>query len=89
MATVRYALINFMELIGESMGMFERDLYKRLKIMRDVDAIIAETRASMELYGLDEEAVREALFAEYWEEQPPEARSQEALGNLSAYAMRT
>jgi hypothetical protein len=57
-------------LIGESMGLFQADLYKRLKTMRDVDAIMSETRAGIERYGLDEEMVRAALFAEYWSAQP-------------------
>lgn len=67
---VEFEILNFMELVGESMGLFEQDLYKRLKIMRDVDAIMAETRTNMELYGLDEDTVRETLLTEYWSEQP-------------------
>jgi heterodisulfide reductase subunit D len=67
---VSFEIINFMELIGESMGLFQADLYKRLKTMRDVDSIMSETRSSIERYGLDEEIVRAALFAEYWGAQP-------------------
>jgi heterodisulfide reductase subunit D len=63
---VSFEIINFMELIGESMGISEADLYKRLKIMRDVDAIVADTRDNISAYGLDEETVRAALFTEYW-----------------------
>ena len=31
-----------MELIGESMGIRHDDIFKRLKAMQDVDAIVAE-----------------------------------------------
>jgi Fe-S oxidoreductase len=67
---VEFEIVNFMELIGESMGISEQDLYKRLKIIRDVDAVMAERRDNIALYGLDEETVRAALLTEYWSEQP-------------------
>lgn len=67
---VSFEIVNFMELLGESMGLFADDLYKRLKIMRDIDAIISDTRANIDKYALDENSVRDALFAEYWSSQP-------------------
>ena len=38
-----FELLNFMELIGEAMGIHIPDLYKRLKLMGDIDQIIADT----------------------------------------------
>ena len=63
---VSFEIVNFMELIGESMGLFAVDLYKRLKIMRDIDAIVAETHDNIKAHGLDVETVRATLFEEYW-----------------------
>jgi Fe-S oxidoreductase len=63
---VSFEIINFMELIGESMGIHEADLYKRLKIAHDVDVIMAETDANIRSHGLDGEAVRAALVREFW-----------------------
>ncbi len=78
--------MNFMELIGESMGISEQDLYWRLKIVRDVDAVMAERRDNITLYGLDEETVRAALLTEYWSEQPvgiPKAPFADAPSSLA------
>ena len=38
-----FEVVNFLELVGESMGLTRPDLFKRLKLMQDVDAILAET----------------------------------------------
>ncbi|MGH7042751.1 MAG: heterodisulfide reductase-related iron-sulfur binding cluster [Acetobacteraceae bacterium] len=43
-----FAVVNFMELVGESMGLHRPDLFKRLKLMGDVDAILAEAAPTME-----------------------------------------
>ena len=40
---VNFELLNFMELIGEAMGIDIPDLYKRLRLMGDIDQIIADT----------------------------------------------
>lgn len=54
-----------MELIGPSMGIHAEDIYKRLEIIGDVDAIIAETRGHISVHGLNDEMVRKALLIEY------------------------
>ena len=38
-----FEIVNFMELIGESMGIAHADIFKRLKTMQDVDAIVDDT----------------------------------------------
>jgi heterodisulfide reductase subunit D len=58
---VSFELLNFMELIGESMGMHIPDLYKRLRALGNVDAIMADTADLIALHRLDLEEVRKAL----------------------------
>ena len=58
---VTFELVNFMELIGEAMGIQIPDLYKRLSMMRDIDAIVADTADLIALHGLDLETVRDVV----------------------------
>jgi Fe-S oxidoreductase len=58
---VSFELVNFMELIGEAMGIHIPDLYKRLSMMRDIDAIVADTADLAAIHGLDLERVRDAV----------------------------
>jgi len=58
---VSFELVNFMELIGEAMGIHIPDLYKRLSMMRDIDAIVADTADLITIHGLDLETVREVV----------------------------
>jgi heterodisulfide reductase subunit D len=60
-----FEVINFMELLGEGLGFESEDLYKRLKQIRDVDDIIAETAPLIEAHNLDLDTVRDALLAEF------------------------
>ena len=56
---VSFELLNFMELIGEAMGIHIPDLYKRLSLIGDIDAIIADTADLIALHRLD--LVRDVL----------------------------
>jgi hypothetical protein len=58
---VSFELLNFMELIGEAMGIHIPDLYKRLSMMADIDAVVADTADLIEANGLDLEAVRDVV----------------------------
>lgn len=58
---VPFELINFMELIGEAMGIQVPDLYKRLQAIGNVDAIIADTADLIARHGMDLDEVREAI----------------------------
>ena len=60
-----FEVVNFMELLGEGLGLDSEDLYKRLKLIGDIDAIIVETAPLMETHRLDLDTVRDALFAEF------------------------
>jgi heterodisulfide reductase subunit D len=58
---VSFELLNFMELIGESMGIHIPDVYKRLSLMGDVDAILADTADMIAVHGMDLETVRDVI----------------------------
>lgn len=45
------------------------DLFKRLKMMQDVDAIIADSAAMIEQYGLHRDAVRDVVLQDLLSEQ--------------------
>jgi hypothetical protein len=77
----RFEIVNYMELIGESMGLQREDVFKRLKAMRDVDAILADTAAMIETHGLDPEEVREVILADIIGDQslPVDRRAHAAI----------
>jgi Fe-S oxidoreductase len=56
-----FSIANYMELVGESMGLAEPDRFKELKLMRDADAILAASKALIEAHGLDPELVRDVV----------------------------
>lgn len=58
---VSFELINFMELIGESMGIHIPDLYKRLRLIGDIDTIIADAADLIAAHQLDLDTVRDVL----------------------------
>jgi heterodisulfide reductase subunit D len=60
-----FEVVNFMEILGEGLGLRSEDLYKRLKLMRDIDDIIVETSPLIAAHGLDLDTVRDALLQEF------------------------
>jgi Fe-S oxidoreductase len=68
-----FEIINYMELIGESMGISRPDLFKRLKLMQDTDAILAEAKDLIDTHNLSLEEVREVVLKDMIGEQylPP------------------
>jgi heterodisulfide reductase subunit D len=85
---VPFELVNFMELIGEAMGIHVPDLYKRLQAIGDIDAIIADTTDLIAVHGMDLDEVREAIAYDMFggraaQALPPSAVS-EAQGAKSA-----
>ena len=56
-----FEVVNYMELIADSMGLDRPDLFKRLKLMQDADAIVADSREQIAAHGLDVEEVRDAV----------------------------
>jgi heterodisulfide reductase subunit D len=65
-----FRIVNFLELVGESMGVERQDLFKQWKIMQDVDRVLAEVANDAAASGLDAEAVRQVLLTAVTGEQP-------------------
>jgi hypothetical protein len=65
-----FEVANFLELVGESMGLRRPDLFKRLKIMQDADAILADTADLIATNGLDLEEARDVILRDMLGEQP-------------------
>jgi heterodisulfide reductase subunit D len=60
-----FEVVNFMEILGEGLGLDSSDLYKRLKQIGDIDEMIVESAPLIEANRLDLDTVRDALFAEF------------------------
>jgi len=65
-----FEVVNFLELVGESMGLERPDLFKRLKIMQDVDAILVEAASLMAANHLDLDEARDVILRDMLGEQP-------------------
>jgi heterodisulfide reductase subunit D len=63
---VSFELLNFMELLGEAMGIHIPDLYKRLSLVGDVDTIIADSADLIAAHRLDLDTVRDVLAADIY-----------------------
>jgi heterodisulfide reductase subunit D len=61
--------MNFLEIVGASMGLHYDDHFKRLKMLQDADAILADCRDLIAQHGLDVEATRQAIKS-ILDEQP-------------------
>jgi heterodisulfide reductase subunit D len=68
--TSPFKIVNFLELVGEAMGVEKADLFKQWKMMQDVDRVLAEVAQQATTAGLDLESVREVLVAHMLDEQP-------------------
>ena len=64
-----FEIVNYMELLGEAMGIVREDSFKRLKVMQDADAIIADCSALIEAHRLDLDEVREIVVKDLLGEQ--------------------
>jgi heterodisulfide reductase subunit D len=65
-----FKIVNFLELVGEAMGVEKTDLFKQWKMMQDVDRVLAEVAPQATSTGLDLESVRDVLVAHMINEQP-------------------
>jgi heterodisulfide reductase subunit D len=65
-----FRIMNILEIVGESMGLRQEDRYKRLKIMQDADAIVAECHDLLGKHGLDAAAARDVVITAMLGEQP-------------------
>ncbi|MGE5219212.1 MAG: heterodisulfide reductase-related iron-sulfur binding cluster [Chloroflexota bacterium] len=69
-ATSPFKVVNFLELVGQAMGVEKPDLFKQWKMMQDIDRILAEVATQAAAAELDLETVREVLLANMLGEQP-------------------
>jgi len=74
-----FSVVNFLELVGESMGLQREDHFKRLKKMQDVDAILADVSDLIDAHGLKLEEVREVIETHLLGEQPLPLRGASAV----------
>jgi Fe-S oxidoreductase len=74
-----FEVVNFLELLGESMSIRREDQFKRLKKMQDADAILAEVMDLVEQHGLGLEEVRAVIEKDLLGEQPLPLRSAEVV----------
>jgi len=58
-----FRIMNVLEIVGASMGISEPDNFKRLKIMQDADAIVADCADLLDKHGIDPATAR-AVVAE-------------------------
>jgi heterodisulfide reductase subunit D len=68
---VSFELLNFMELIGEAMGTHIPDVYKRLSLIADVDAILADTADMIAAHRMDIAMVRQVVVADMFGGKAP------------------
>jgi Fe-S oxidoreductase len=59
-----FTIANYMELLGESMGIVVADRFKELKMMQDANAIIAASKERIREHGLDPDAMRDAVVSD-------------------------
>jgi heterodisulfide reductase subunit D len=75
-----FVVINLLEVIGASMGIAYPDHYKRLKILQDVDLIVAECRDLLAHHGIREETARQSIKA-MLDDQPLPLRSRSEVSS--------
>jgi heterodisulfide reductase subunit D len=65
-----FQIINILEVVGKSMGLQREDRYKRLKILQDADAIVADCQDLIAEHGLDANEARDVVISAMLAEQP-------------------
>ncbi len=78
-----FRVLNLLEIIGASMGLGHPDHYKRLKMMQDVDLILAECRERLDHHGIGEETARAAVKAMLQDQPLPLQGNSLALRRLA------
>ena len=64
-----FEVVNFLELVGESMGLTRPDLFKRLKLMQDVDAVLADAAPLLGTNQVDLDEARAVVLSDMMDEQ--------------------
>ena len=66
-----FRIMNMYEIVGASMGLHRDDDFKRLKIMQDTDAILADCQDLVQRHGLNVDTARLAVEAMLAEQPAP------------------
>ena len=66
-----FRILNLYEIVGLSMGLHHDDVFKRLKIMQDADAIMADCDDLIRAHGLDRATTRLAIQSMLAEQPAP------------------
>jgi Fe-S oxidoreductase len=76
-----FRIINVLDIVGASMGLHHDDHFKRLKLMQDADAIVADCKDMLATYRIDPAVARAVVVKAMLNEQPLPL-----LGNLDRQA---
>ncbi|HEX4040848.1 MAG TPA: (Fe-S)-binding protein [Xanthobacteraceae bacterium] len=66
-----FQILNLYEILGQSMGLAYDDNFKRLKMMQDADAIMADCEDMIAKHGLDRDTTRAAIRSMLAEQPAP------------------
>ena len=77
-----FQVLNVLEIVGASMGLHHDDSYKRLKIMQDVDAIVADCADLAAQHGLNTATARLVVQA-MLDDQPVPLKGLAAADNAA------
>jgi len=65
-----FRVVNILEIVGASMGLHRDGDFKRLKIMQDADAIVADCKDMLGHYGIEPAKARDIVVKAMLAEQP-------------------
>jgi Fe-S oxidoreductase len=65
-----FRIVNILEVVGESMGLYRHDRFKELKIMQDADRIVADCGDLIARHAIDPAHVREVVVKALLGDQP-------------------
>ena len=82
-----FRIINILDVVGASMGLHHDDHFKRLKIMQDADAIVADCKDMIASYGIEPVFAREVVIKAMLKEQPLPLRGRAVDGSSPASYM--
>ncbi len=77
-----FRIINILDIVGASMGLHHDDHFKRLKIMQDADAIVADCKDLIAARGIDPALARTVVVKAMLAEQPLPLIGDASVGTL-------
>jgi hypothetical protein len=64
-----FEIVNFLEVVGDSLGISHPDIFKRLKLLQDIDRVLVDVGDTAELNGLDLDQARDVIAQGLFGEQ--------------------